>query len=199
MFFKIYLTLHINVQSGKIGSAWEWCHWIGKSTRAIGFYFYFSLLNIFGRQSSEQLHKIQPPACSVCMCSNLSWLAHFGEKICQNTDLFFFGLQEMEFLTHEELYSKELFIPLPHFWSTIPQRKKCKHMQKPWSEHAKNHDPNMQKVVCYEAAQNFVYQIYSRVINKNEKPIARVDFPIQQHHSHADPILPDCTFMWSVR
>jgi hypothetical protein len=162
-------------------------------------FFYFSLLNIFGRQSSEQLHKIQPPACSVCMCSNLSWLAHFGEKICQNTDLFFFGLQEMEFLTHEELYSKELFIPLPHFWSTIPQRKKCKHMQKPWSEHAKNHDPNMQKVVCYEAARNFVYQIYSRVINKNEKPIARVDFPIQRHHSHADPILPDCTFMWSVR
>ena len=54
---------------------------------------------------------------------------------------------------------------------------------------------NMQEVVCYEAARNFVYQIYSRVINKNEKPIARVDFPIQRHHSHADPILPDCTFM----
>ena len=82
MFFKIYLTLHINVQSGQIGSAWEWCRWIGKSTPAIGFYFfYFSLLNIFGIQSSERLHKIQPPACSVCMCSNLSWLVHFGEKI----------------------------------------------------------------------------------------------------------------------
>ncbi len=44
MFFKIYLTLHINVQSGKIGSAWEWCRWIGKSTRAIGFSFLFFTL-----------------------------------------------------------------------------------------------------------------------------------------------------------
>jgi hypothetical protein len=44
MFFKIYLTLHINVQSGKIGSAWEWCRWIGKSTRAIGFSFLFITL-----------------------------------------------------------------------------------------------------------------------------------------------------------
>jgi len=44
-------------------------------------FFYFSLLNIFGIQSSEQLHKIQPTAGSVCMCSNLSWLVHFGEKI----------------------------------------------------------------------------------------------------------------------
>ena len=34
---------------------------------------------------------------------------------------------------------------------------------------------------------------------KMKNPIARVDFPIQRHHSHADPILPDCTFMWSVR
>ena len=42
MFFKIYLTLHINVQSSQIWSAWEWCHWIGKSTRAIGFYFFTS-------------------------------------------------------------------------------------------------------------------------------------------------------------
>jgi hypothetical protein len=133
-----------------------------------------------------------------CAQTYLDWRT-LVKKSAKILICFFFGLQEMEFLTHEELYSKELFIPLPHFWSTIPQRKKCKHMQKPWSEHAKNHDPNMQKVVCYEAAQNFVYQIYSRVINKNEKPIARVDFPIQRHHSHADPILPDCTFMWSVR
>jgi hypothetical protein len=98
----------------------------------------------------------------------------------------------MEFLTHEELYSKERFMSLPHFWSTTTQRKKCKHMQKPLSEHAKtiirtckNHDPNMQEVVCYEAARNFVYQIYSRVKNKNKNPIGRVDFPIQWHHSHA--------------
>jgi len=47
--------------------------------------------------------------------------------------------------------------------SRIPQRKKCEHMQKTWSEHAKNHDPNMQEVGFYEAAQNFVYQIYSKV------------------------------------
>ena len=39
--------------------------------------------------------------------------------------------------------------------------------------------PNMQEVGFYEAAQNFVYQIYSRVRSKNENPIARVDFPIQ--------------------
>ena len=51
-----------------------------------------------------------------------------------------------------------------------------------------NRDPNMQEVVCYEAARNFVYQIYSRVKNKNKNPIARVDFPIQWHHSHADQI-----------
>jgi hypothetical protein len=37
----------------------------------------------------------------------------------------------------------------------------------------------MQEVGFYEAAQNFVYQIYSRVRSKNENPIARVDFPIQ--------------------
>ena len=34
-------------------------------------FFHFSLLNIFGAQSSEPLQKkIQPPACSVCMCSH---------------------------------------------------------------------------------------------------------------------------------
>ena len=144
MFFKIYLTLHINVQSGKIGSAWEWCHWIGKSTRAIGFYFYFSLLNIFGRQSSEQLHKIQPPACSVCMCSNLSWLAHFGEKICQNTDLFFFWFARNGILNSWGAVFQRAIYTSPAFLKHNSAEKKMqahaktmiRTCKKPWSEHA---------------------------------------------------------------
>ena len=104
-----------------------------------------------------------------CAQTYLDWRT-LVKKSAKILICFFFGLQEMEFLTHEELYSKERFMSLPHFWSTTTQRKKCKHMQKPLSEHAKtiirtckNHDPNMQEVVCYEAARNFVYQIYSRV------------------------------------
>ncbi len=132
------------------------------------FFFDFSLLNIFGTQSSEQLQKKKSNLLHVrfaCAQTYLDWrtLVKKSAKILICFCFCFLVCKIMEFLTHEELYSKELFMPLPHFWSTIPQRKKCEHMQKPWSEHAKNHDPNMQKVVCYEAARNFVYQIYSRV------------------------------------
>ena len=42
-------------------------------------FFDFSLLNIFGAQSSEPLQKkIQPPACSVCMCSHF----FFSSETC---------------------------------------------------------------------------------------------------------------------
>ena len=40
-----------------------------------------------------------------------------------------------------------------------------------------------------------LYNKYIQEFKIKKNPIARVDFPIQRHHSHADPILPDCTFM----
>jgi hypothetical protein len=57
----------------------------------------------------------------------------FDEKIRQRADLFWFGLQNVEI--HEpqnveihEPQSKKQFMFLPHFWSTLWQKRS-------WSEH----------------------------------------------------------------
>jgi hypothetical protein len=52
---------------------------------------YFSLLNIFGTQSSAK-NKIQPPACSVCMCSHFFSPRNRASKM-QEKHLLFFRLQ----------------------------------------------------------------------------------------------------------
>ena len=152
MFFKIYLTLHINVQSSQIWSAWEWCRWIGKSTPAIGFYFfYFSLLNIFGIQSSEQLHKIQPPACSVhslhvlkpILTGALWWKDSAKVLLCLEFATWW------NFLLTRSCNPKSNLCLSRIFEVRFRGEKKMR-------AHA-NRDPNMQEVGFYEAAQNFVY------------------------------------------
>ena len=103
MFFKIYLTLHINVQSGKIGSAWEWCHWIGKSTRAIGFYFFtshswiylvYKVLSSFIKSNLLQVR-------FACAQTYHDWCT-LVKRFCQSTALFTV-CDMMEFFTHKEL------------------------------------------------------------------------------------------------
>ena len=136
-----------------------------------------------------------------CAQTYLDWRT-LVKKICQNTDLFlflFFGLQDNGILNSWGAVFQRAIYVSPTFLKHNYAEKKMQAHAKTIIRTCKNHDPNMQEVVCYEAARNFVYQIYSRVKNKNKNPIARVDFSIQWHHSHADPIWPDCTFMWSVR
>ncbi len=57
----------LKVQSGQIGSAWEWFHWIGlkRTSTAIGFLFFIFYFKYLIRvQSSEPLHaKINSTSC----------------------------------------------------------------------------------------------------------------------------------------
>jgi hypothetical protein len=103
MFFKIYLTLHINVQSSQIWSAWEWCHWIGKSTRAIGFYFFtshswiylvYKVLSSFIKSNLLQVR-------FACAQTYHDWCT-LVKRFCQSTALFTV-CKMMEFFTHKEL------------------------------------------------------------------------------------------------
>jgi hypothetical protein len=53
----------------------------------------------------------------------------FDEKIRQSAALFWFGLGDVRIFTHE-LQSKEQLLSLPHFWSTVQQKRSWfEHMQ----------------------------------------------------------------------
>ncbi len=105
-----------------------------KTSTATGFWFFkISLLKIWKdfKVLSRFMQKwIQPPACSNHSLHRIlsAGTLLFDEKSAKV--LLYFGLDcgMLEFFTHE-LWSKEQSMSLPHFWSTVRQ-KRCK----PWSK-----------------------------------------------------------------
>ena len=129
MFFKIYLTLHINVQSSQIWSAWEWCHWIGKSTRAIGFYFFtshswiylvYKVLSSFIKSNLLQVR-------FACAQTYHDWCT-LVKRFCQSTALFTV-CKMMEFFLTRSCNSKSNLRLSRIFVVRFRGEKKCEHMQ----------------------------------------------------------------------
>ncbi len=98
----------LKVQSGQIGSAWEWYHWIGLEKDIIHYrlFFYFRSW-IFDKSSKfwAALCKkwIQPPACSdhgLHRILSSYWLAHFYlmKKPANVLLYFWFGLGDVGIL-----------------------------------------------------------------------------------------------------
>ncbi len=163
-----------------------WYHWIEKSI--IGF---FSLLNIFGTQSSATKLKsnLLHVRITVCMCSNLSWLAHFDERTSAKV-LLCFGLDcEMTESLLTRSCNPKNNLCLSHIFEE-PFRK-----EKKMRAHANRTCRRLDFIFCMKLLRTLCTQY----IQEWKKPIAWVGFPFQWYHSHADSIWPDYTFMGSVR